>query len=192
MYLLLVAPGGQALACELRATLFITAESAPRGIEVDFKPCRDPSDGLSKSAAVARKFAWRMLTASFVAPELRPQREMALLYEVRAPSFLADGRSGDLALTLAILLDLLDSDAARGAGRFPPLAATGTVEADGSVGRVEQVAAKVAAALATLEGQPRACVFVPAANLLDIAQRYDEELRSGPNRGGGEAAGRAR
>jgi WD40 repeat protein len=153
-------PAGAARALRLQLQLLQTSPGG-EDIAVSFRPNR--SDDLHNSAKESARLSYRILFREGIV-----RSQLVVRFQVsEAPDNIV-GRSSDLALALAILVE-----AYQGTGRnaaaysFPTIAATGALGPDGSVRSVENVLAKLRAALKELGTAP-ATVFFPAENLADI------------------------
>jgi WD40 repeat protein len=147
--------------------------TAPGGedITVTFRPNR--TDDLHASAKTAAELAYRILFREGV---VRSQ-VVVRCHVPNAPANVV-GRSADLAFALAIPLQAYSEreggSASERASRS--VAATGVLEHDGTVRKVEHLPAKLRAALDKLG--TRGVVFFPAENLPDVEQAGFETERT--------------
>jgi WD40 repeat protein len=138
------------------------------GLSVHFRPVRN--DLLFESAKVSGQLAYRILTGEGVV-----RSQLWVEYEVLGPHINVTGRSSDLLFALA----LITSKWRKTAGDYPAIAATGVLDLENAalgidhtatVQSVRNTAAKVAAAVQALKGEPAAMIFFPAADADSVAQ----------------------
>src|ERR1700689_1161750 len=138
------------------------------GLSVHFRPVRN--DQLFESAKAAGRLAYRILFGEGVV-----RAQLWIEYEVLGPHVNVTGRSSDLLFALA----LITSKWKRAAGRYPAIAATGVLDADGAaliadgitaVQGVRHTVAKVAAAVHALSQESDAVIFFPAADAQTVAE----------------------
>ncbi|MGB6355718.1 MAG: AAA family ATPase, partial [Steroidobacteraceae bacterium] len=130
------------------------------GLSVHFRPVRN--DQLFESAKAAGRLAYRILFGEGIV-----RAQLWAEYEVQGPHVNVSGRSSDLLFALA----LITSKWKPPAGRYPTIAATGVLNADGAasiadgttaVQGVRHTAAKVASAIDALSQESEAVIFYPA------------------------------
>jgi hypothetical protein len=156
IWMLLAQPGTAGVAVPLTAEI----GEGTRGIGLRRADMRDASADLEESAEAGAARA-----AEILYREKYLQHHLIVRYAADAELFNVHGRSADLAFALALASSV---QAAHGLdGEAPPaVAATGMLDDDGRVGKVDGVAAKFALALAHL---PRGSVFAfPQGNESDL------------------------
>lgn len=155
-------PAGVARAVPLQLQLLHTAPGG-EDVTVTFRPNR--TDDLHSSAKTGAELAYRILFREGV---VRSQ----LVVRCQLPDAPVNvvGRSADLAFALAIPLQAYEErDGSFGSGAASrPIAATGVLEPDGTVRKVEHLPPKLRAALGELG--TRGLVFFPAENLPEVEQ----------------------
>ncbi len=80
------------------------------------------------------------------------------------------GSSADLAFALATITEILPID--KGCPPYPPFAATGVLDENGSVNKVEGISAKLHAGLSVIK--PGGIIFFPDANNVDITVEIEK------------------
>jgi WD40 repeat protein len=167
-YVLLLAdpldPNGGARAISLQQQVFRTSPGG-EDLTVSFRPNR--TDDLLASAKASDDLAYRILYREGI---LRSQ--VVVRYQLGEAPTNVVGRSADLLFALALIAHLYE-DSAHGrslAGSSSTVAATGTLNLDGSVGSVEHVEAKLRAAVAFFNGRV-GTAFFPADNSTEVNVR---------------------
>ncbi|HTW34611.1 MAG TPA: hypothetical protein VMD53_08330 [Rhizomicrobium sp.] len=156
IWMLLTQPGTAGVAVPLMAEI----GEGTRGIGLRRADMRDASADLEESAETGAK-----RTAEILYREKYIQHHLVVRYAADAELFNVHGRSADLAFALALASAV---QAAHGLdGDVPPvLAATGTLDEEGQVRKIEGVAGKLALALSHL---PERSIFVfPRENESDL------------------------
>src|SRR5580658_931418 len=140
-------------------------QTSPGGedVTVSFRPNR--ADDLYVSAKSAAQLAYRILFREGI---VRSQLVVRFKLGDEAPPNVM-GRSADLLFALAMLLSVYEEN---GQGVTPArvilsLAATGVLEADGTVRTVDHLASKLEAACSAFDGTP-ATIFFPAHNAAEV------------------------
>ena len=156
IWMLLTQPGTSGVAVQLTAEI----GEGTRGIGLRRADMRDASADLEESAETGATRA-----AEILYREKYLQHHLIVRYAAEAELFNVHGRSADLAFALALASSV---QAAHGLdGEAPPaIAATGTLDEDGHVGKIEGVAAKLALALAQLP--PKGVFVFPQENESDL------------------------
>jgi hypothetical protein len=156
IWMLLTQPGTTGVAVPVAAEI----GEGTRGIGLRRADMRDASADLEESAEAGAKRA-----AEILYREKYLQHHLVVRYAADAELFNVHGRSADLAFALALASAV---QAAHGLdGEAPPaLAATGALDEDGQVRKVEGVAAKLALALTHLP--PKSVFVFPQENESDL------------------------
>jgi WD40 repeat protein len=167
-YVLLLADANGKVTTSFLAIRELREFPGGEGLSVHFRPVRN--DQLFESAKAAGRLAYRILFGEGVV-----RAQLWIEYEVLGPHVNVTGRSSDLLFALA----LITSKWKRAAGRYPAIAATGVIDADGaaliadgitSVQGVRHTVAKVAAAVDALSQESDAVIFFPAADAQTVAE----------------------
>ena len=167
-YVLLLADADGKVTTSFIAIRELREFSGGEGLSVHFRPVRN--DQLFESAKAAGRLAYRILFGEGVV-----RAQLWIEYEVLGPHVNVTGRSSDLLFALA----LITSKWKRAAGRYPAIAATGVLDADGAaliadgitaVQGVRHTVAKVAAAVHALSQESDAVIFFPAADAQTVAE----------------------
>jgi WD40 repeat protein len=167
-YLLLLADADGNVTTSLLAIRELREFSGGDGLSVHFRPVRN--DQLFESAKAAGRLAYRILFGEGVV-----RAQLWVEYELQGPHVNVTGRSSDLLFALA----LITSKWKRAAGRYPAIAATGVLDAEGAasiadgstaVQGVQHTLAKVAAAVQALSRESEAVIFFPAADAQIVAE----------------------
>ena len=166
-YLLLLADADGKVTTSLLAIRELREFSGGDGLSVHFRPVRN--DQLFESAKAAGRLAYRILFGEGLV-----RAQLWVEYEVHGTHVNVSGRSSDLLFALA----LITSKWKPPAGRYPAIAATGVLDADGAaliadgitaVQRVQHTVAKVAAAVDALSQESQAVIFYPAEDAQIVA-----------------------
>ncbi len=174
VFLLLAEPRDASIAARMvgLGIRLLQTDAGGADISVTFQPNR--SDELHASAKAGAQLAYRILFREGI---VRSQQVVRCQVQ-DAPDNVV-GRSADLAFSLAILSQAYEGRTETPA--YAQLAATGVLEPDGSVRRVDHVAAKLRAALQNFAAGT-GIVFFPAENAADpdvaglLAQKTAVEL----------------
>lgn len=140
-------------------------QTSPGGedVTVSFRPNR--ADDLYVSARSAAQLAYRILFREGI---VRSQLVVRLRLGEESPTNVI-GRSADLLFALAMLLRAYEASAQSSSAARPSgsVAATGVLEADGTVRAVDHIAPKLEAACRAFAGA-EAVVFFPAENAAEV------------------------
>lgn len=156
--LLLVDGNGEARAATL-SMLTLREFPGPQGLSVHFRPVRN--DLLFESAKEGGRLAYRILVGEGIV-----RSQLIVEYAVAGEHLSVMGRSADLLFALA----LLTAKWTHSSQRYAAIAATGVLDAEGSVQSVGSVPEKIMAAVRDLESTPRAVVFYPAVDAPAVEQ----------------------
>jgi tetratricopeptide (TPR) repeat protein len=155
--LLLVDGHGEAVTAQLRIR---TLREFPGldGLSVHFRPIRN--DLLFDSARAGGHLAYRILAGEGIV-----RSQVWVEYELLGEHLNVMGRSSDLLFALA----LITAKWIRPSERYQAVAATGVLDADGTVQSVECTTGKLAAAVQALKDTSSAVIFFPAADASAVA-----------------------
>jgi tetratricopeptide (TPR) repeat protein len=154
--LLLVDGQGEVITSQLRIRM-LREFPGLEGLSVHFRPVRN--DLLFDSAKMGGQIAYRILMGEGIV-----RSQLWVEYEVLGEHVNVVGRSSDLLFALALIASKWTLGTAC---RYRTIAATGVLQADGTVASVDHTAEKVAAAVRDLEDQGStdgAVIFYPAAD----------------------------
>ena len=166
-YLLLLADADGKVTTSFLSIRELREFSGGDGLSVHFRPVRN--DQLFESAKAAGRLGYRILFGEGIV-----RAQLWVEYEVHGPHVNVSGRSSDLLFALA----LITSKWKPPAGRYPAIAATGVLDADGAaviadgitaVRGVRHTVAKVAAAVDALSRESEAVIFYPAEDAQIVA-----------------------